>query len=112
MPHLIIEYAAPIAQDCDIQGLVDAAFTGAEQSALFTPSAIKARAIAVNTYNTGGTNQPFIHVEIKLLPGRSGAQKKDLAERVLERITTILPASVAISVELNDLDRDSYSKRA
>lgn len=112
MPHLIITYAAPLKQETDIQNLVDAAFAGAEQSALFTPSAIKARAIAVDTYNTGGTSQPFVHVEIKLLPGRTGAQKKDLAERVLEKITAHVSANVAISIELNDLDRDSYTKRA
>ena len=111
MPHLIIEYAAPLAQETDIQGLVDAAFAGAEASGLFSADHIKVRATPVEHYTTGGTNQPFVHVEIKLLSGRTGAQKKDLAARVLENLTTKLPTT-AISVETNDLDRESYSKRA
>ena len=111
MPHLILAYAAPLKQDTDIQELVDAAFAGAEASNLFTAKDIKVRATPIDSYTTGGTDQPFVHVEIKLLSGRTAAQKKDLATRVLETITAAVPADVAISVETNDLDRDSYSKR-
>lgn len=112
MPHLIIEYAAALEQDTDIKTLVDAAFTAADQSGLFTPADIKVRALPFHAYTTGGTDQPFVHVEVKLLSGRSEAQKKALASSVLEHLKATLPASVAISVETNDLDRGSYSKRA
>jgi len=111
MPHLIIEYAAQPQSDIDVQGIVDGAFSGADETGLFTPRDIKVRAIPYDAFSTGGTNQPFVHVEIKLLSGRTGAQKKDLAERVFAKIIANVPDTVAVSIETNDLDRDSYTKR-
>lgn len=111
MPHLIIEYAAPLKQEIDIQELVDATFDAAKASDLFGTKAIKVRAIPIDAFNTGGTNQAFIHVNIKLLPGRTMEQKKALSERVLANLTANVKEDVAISVEINDLDADSYTKR-
>lgn len=111
MPHIILSYAAPLSAKTDIQKLVEDAFDGAEQSGLFTPAAIKARAISIEHYWTGGTKQLFIHAEIKLLPGRTAEQKKDLAERVFTKLTANVTEDVSISVEINDLDADSYTKR-
>jgi len=111
VPHLIIEYAAPLAQDVDIQSLTEAAFDGANATALFTPAAIKARAHPVEAYWTGGAKQPFVHIEIKLLPGRTNTQKKALSESVFDHITALLKPDIAVSVEVNDLDADVYTKR-
>ena len=112
MPHLIIEYAAPLKDEIDIQKLVEDAFAGAEESDLFDPVDIKVRATPVEDYSTGGTDQAFVHIDIKLLPGRTTAQKKDLAERVLNKVAAIVKNDVAISVEINTLDGDTYTKRA
>ena len=112
MPHLTLEYAAPLKQEIDIQGLVDATFDAAKASDLFGAKAIKVRAIPIDAFNTGGTNQAFIHVNIKLLPGRTTEQKKALSERVLDQVLSIVSEDVAVSVEVNTLDKDTYSKRA
>ncbi|PHS78880.1 MAG: 5-carboxymethyl-2-hydroxymuconate isomerase [Rhodospirillaceae bacterium] len=112
MPHLIIEYAAPLAEDINIQDLVEAVFTGAVQSGLFNTKAIKARAHACDNYWVGGTKQAFVHVEIKLLPGRNNDQKKDLTQRVFDQVSAHVKDDVAISVELNDLDANCYTKHS
>ena len=112
MPHLVIEYATALAQDTDIHALVKDVFAAAESSNLFAPQDIKVRAEDFSAFTTGGTDQMFVHVDIKLLPGRSDVQKKDLSERVLEALTATLPATVAISVETNELHKESYTKRA
>jgi len=112
MPHLIIEYAAPLAQDIDMQTLVEAAFNGAKSTDLFDPAAIKARAHPVDAYWIGDAKQPFVHINIKLLPGRTAAQKKALSESVFEAVAALIPADVAVSVEVNDLDANVYTKRA
>ena len=112
MPHLIIEYAAPLAQGVDMQALVEAAFVGAEATALFTPAAIKARAHPVDDYWIGGGKNPFVHINAKILPGRTTAQKKALSQSVFDAVSALLPADVALSVEINDLDADVYTKRA
>ena len=112
MPHLIIEYAAPLAQDIDMQTLVEAAFNGAKATDLFDPAAIKARAHPVDAYWIGDAKQPFTHINIKLLPGRTNVQKKALSQSVFDAVTALLDADVAVSVEVNDLDADVYTKRA
>lgn len=112
MPHIILEYAAPLGDDTDIQQLVQDAFAGADETGLFTTAAIKARAIPITDYWTGGAKQAFVHTQIKILPGRTAAQKKDLSERVFAKVAARVKDDVAISVEINDLDGDSYSKRA
>jgi len=112
MPHLIIEYAASLGQDVDMQALTEAAFDGANATALFTPAAIKARAHPVEAYWTGGAKQPFVHINVKLLPGRTNEQKKALSESVFDHVTALLKTDVSLSVEVNDLDADVYTKRA
>lgn len=111
MPHLVISYAATLAQDTDMPALVNAVFAAAEASTLFGAKDIKVRAIPVEAYLTGGADQPFVHVEIKLLPGRSDMQRKDLAERVLDTLKATLPATAALSVETVELHKESYAKR-
>jgi len=112
MPHLIIEYAAPLAQDVDMQALVEAAFNAAKATDLFTPAAIKARAHPVDAYWIGGAKQPFMHIDVKILPGRTAVQKKTLSQSVFDAVSALLDADVALSVEVNDLDADAYAKRA
>lgn len=112
MPHLIVEYSTPLADDINIQDLVEAVFEGAVESGLFNLKAIKARAHACDNYCTGGAKQAFVHVEIKLLPGRDEEQKKDLSQRVYEKVSAHVKKDVAISVELNDLDANCYTKRS
>jgi len=46
MPHLVIEYAATLQQQLDIQTLVRNAHQGAINSGLFNPNAVKTRAYA------------------------------------------------------------------
>ena len=79
---------------------------------MFTPAAIKARAHPVDAYWIGGAKQPFVHIEVKLLPGRTNAQKKALSTSVFDHVAKLLEDDVALSVEVNDLDADVYTKRA
>jgi 5-carboxymethyl-2-hydroxymuconate isomerase len=44
MPHLVIEYAEEIIQHPSPQEIMQAAYTGAVKSELFSPSGIKAHA--------------------------------------------------------------------
>ena len=111
MPHFIVEYAAPIAHDIVPQTLVEDACRAGEESGLFGPDDIKGRAHAVEHFLTAGTRQPFVHVDVRLLPGRTDEQKKDLAQRVFDALAARLPANVALSVEVTELHRASYTKR-
>ena len=108
MPHLIIEYARPLENDLDIQTLAETAFDGAVESELFTPANIKSRCHPVDAYWIGGEKQNFIHVNVKLLPGRTEEQKKMLSQKVFDAIKNFV-GDIKTSVEVHDLP-EAYTK--
>ena len=108
MPHLIIEYAQPLEKEISIQKLTETAFDGAVASELFTPANIKSRSHPVEAYWIGGAKQNFIHVNVKLLPGRTEEQKTMLSQKVFDAIKDFA-GNVKTSVEVHDLP-DAYTK--
>lgn len=110
MPHLIIEYADDLASDADIPPLLDAVHAAAVSTGLFDESHIKTRAIAVSHYRTGTGHGPFIHAQLRIKAGRTGAQKRELSAAVLAAIRSRnLPAQV-ITIEVVDMDAATYAK--
>ena len=111
MPHLIIEYSDEIAGEVDFDALLAAAHEGALASGLFPEYDIKTRAIGYTRHRTGQTRDSFVHVTLRLLSGRSDAQKAALSETVLGAIEPLLPKVVSVGVEIVDMHRASYRKR-
>jgi 5-carboxymethyl-2-hydroxymuconate isomerase len=77
----------------------------------------KGRAIHLDRYciGLGDAHDAFVHLEIRLLEGRSAAEKQELGEgslRILEESLTPLTASLAlqITVEVVDIARVGYFK--
>lgn len=110
MPHCIIEHSA----DIDGRTLVPLVHAGALASGLFSAdgSDIKVRSLAYDSYLTGGKHAGFVHVQVRLLSGRTEAQKKTVTAAVLERLAAQGLPGVSITVEAADMDRPSYAKRA
>ena len=111
MPHCIIDYSADVAEQVDIERLLEAVHLGAMDSGLFPEYDIKTRAIAYAHHRTGQTRDSFVHVTVHLLDGRDDAQKAGLSEGVLARIEPMLPGVVSVGVEICDMHRASYRKR-
>ena len=63
---------------------------------------------------TAPAQRGFVHVQLRLLSGRSDAVKKELSDAmaaVLHRLTPQPPGMlVQLSVEIADMDRASYYK--
>jgi 5-carboxymethyl-2-hydroxymuconate isomerase len=57
------------------------------------------------------SQQRFIHVCCKIISGRNLEQRNNLSETVLKNINTLAIKSVSISVEIVDMERESYNKR-
>ena len=108
MPNCIVEHSAEI----DGAALVPLVHRGALESKLFESegSDIKVRAIPYSNYQTGSVNINFVHVTLKILSGRNLDQKSNLSRLVLENIEGLLSSDCSISVEVVDIDRDSYAK--
>jgi 5-carboxymethyl-2-hydroxymuconate isomerase len=110
MPHLIIEVAWDAAQPAQLPPLVDAVHRAVINSALFEPSHVKTRAIPVSCYRNGTDDRPFIHAQLRIKPGRTTEQKRALSAVVLAAIGGQQLDAQVVTVEVVELDADSYAK--
>jgi len=112
MPHFILNYARPMENTVDVQKVCETISEGANESGLFTPAAIKVRAIPVDHYVVGEKGKAdFMHVQARMFTGRTPDQKRALFTILTERLATLLAGNdVAFSMEAIDMDKDTYAK--
>jgi 5-carboxymethyl-2-hydroxymuconate isomerase len=116
MPHLYVEYTDNLAGLPGQQLLTELnAFVCGHPSILYEAD-VKARLLPVSQFEIGSApaNRGFVHVQLRLLAGRTDTAKKELSEgiaAVLHRLTP-QPAGmmVQLSVEIADMDKASYYK--
>lgn len=119
MPHCIIEHSISL----DAQKLLPLVFASVKNSQLFAAdgSDIKVRAMAYQHYwvgqnnlghsNVGQSQADFVHVVLKILSGRTTEQKQQLAQFVLTALLQLQHQGCSYTVEVVDMDRDSYAKQ-
>ncbi len=107
MPHCIVEHSITL----DPQKLLAAVCKGAVESALFETSDIKTRAIAYEHYQTNASQRDFVHVVVKILSGRTSAQQELLSQLVLKQLVALEYSSTSLTVEVVEMQRDSYAKQ-
>ena len=110
MPHCIIEYSAPLCEITPAATLIDAVYRAACDSDLFDNSHIRVRATAYHDYIAGYAADNFIHVTLRILSGRSQQQKSRLTDSVRERLCGLGLSSVSVSVDIRDIDRETYAR--
>lgn len=118
MPHLHLEYTAnltDLAVEKTLLRLNNVLMASGQFGSEFD---IKSRALKVESFQVGTSLSPraFIAVKLSLLSGRSPQVKKQLSESLLAALQDMgeWPADMQIqlSVQLVDMDRESYSKVA
>ena len=118
MPHLHLEYTAnltDLAVEKSLLRLNNVLMASGQFGSEFD---IKSRALKVESFQVGTSLSPraFIAVKLSLLSGRSPQVKKQLSESLLAALQDVgeWPADmqVQLSVQLVDMDRESYSKVA
>ena len=116
MPHLHLEYTANLTQldtDMALLRLNHALVASGQFGAEFD---IKSRSFKVESFRVGtGMNaRGFVAVRLALLSGRSAQVKKQLSDSLLAALQDLgdWPADlqVQLSVQVVDMDRDSYGK--
>ncbi|QDF75755.1 MULTISPECIES: 5-carboxymethyl-2-hydroxymuconate Delta-isomerase [Shewanella] len=112
MPHCIVEYSAPLAQQIAISALVKAVHQGAIESELFEPAAIKTRAYGAEYSCVGEIEDAsFIHITLKIMPGRTDEQKQLLLQTIDRRIAPLCSQVSSITIEVLDIAKAHYFKR-
>ena len=83
--------------------LTEAVYQGALVSGLFEASHIRVRALAYQSFFPGYAVDDFIHVNLRILSGRSSQQKKQLTEAVLTELEDLGLASISLTVEVAEV---------
>lgn len=115
MPHLTLEYTRNLS-GFDAARALAAVNEAMFDSGLFSEPDIKSRAIGLDEFQVGVLpgRRGFIHVRVAMLAGRSGDERKQLADAVLVALTSAVDGEpgmeLQISVETTELDRPSYAK--
>lgn len=110
MPHIIVEYAEQITDGIQIDSILQVVHQSIADSGLFKANQIKSRAYPFRTFTNAGGSEPYIHIQARIKSGRDAGNKKQLGEVVLTGLSSLsIPASV-ITIEVIDMDRDSYGK--
>ena len=73
---------------------------------LFKPETIKVRVLAMQAMVVAGKGKPYIHVELKLLSGRTEQQKKHIAMLIKSALRKY---QQPLSVEVVDLSESYFS---
>jgi 5-carboxymethyl-2-hydroxymuconate isomerase len=115
MPHLIIEYAQKLEESLSITALVSAAQQAMDETGLFASHAIKTRALPFRDFIAGGAVEgsggSFIHAEVRIFEGRTAEQREALSAAVFNCLCRQAEEVPAISVEVREMEKSSYSKR-
>lgn len=113
MPHLNIEYSANLADELDVQGLVDRIHETALSTGIFPLGGVRTRAEPRCYYRiaNGDPSAGYIHMIVRIGHGRDFEVRRSAGDRIFEALcdfTTSLYASrpLALSFELHEIPPD------
>jgi len=110
MPHIIVEYPQGIVDDNSVDAVLQTIHQSIADSGLFKADQIKARAYPFRQFTNAGGNDPYIHIQARIKSGRDADNKKQLSDLVMAGLAPLnLPVAV-VTIEIIDMDRDSYGK--
>lgn len=117
MPQLAIEYSSNLAGAFDARGFalhMHALVVATVDTGLHN---CKTRLIELGhvVIGDGSPDHAMIHVDLRILSGRSEAQKQALGQAVLaalqEAVSDLRTLKLQLTVEVRDLDRANYHKK-
>lgn len=115
MPHLVMEYTGNLS--IDAQPTLLRLNQALVASGHFEENAIKARAVRLQNYLVGTDTQAqrgFVALRLAILTGRSLEDKKQISDllgaAMRKDLTLVADTQVQITVEVVDMQRESYYK--
>ena len=110
MPHAIVEYSANLEEKLDLDGLIDAVHEACIGTGVFPLTGMRTRGARRDHYkiSNGKIDACFIHLQLKLGPGREEDVKKQAMEHVFgalqDYVQPLMDKSpVALSIEIFEL---------
>ena len=110
MPHIIVEYSELAIPEQEVDRVLRAVHASVEDSDLFENSHIRTRAYPFKDYTHGDGVEPYIHIQARIKSGRDADMKKRLSNGIIQSVSRMSIAVSVITVEVIDMDRESYGK--
>ena len=110
MPHIIVEYSEQLIEDAEVRSMLQIIHQSIADSGLFEVNHIKTRAYPFKEFTNAGGKNPYIHIQARIKSGRDGDNKKRLGQEILAGLKTLNIQASVVTVEIIDMDRDSYGK--
>lgn len=117
MPHLYVEYSANLQPALPEAALLEQLNHAVCSHPTITDEAdVKSRIRADQTYRIGldSTGRAYVHVELRLMAGRSAEVKKALSDAIAQVLRTAVPEvpglEIQLSADIVDMDKGSYFK--
>ena len=116
MPHMIVEYTQNLTGLNEAQLMTELNAVVCSNPTVADEADLKTRIYALQQYciGTNSTNRGFVHVQLRLLAGRTPEVKKQLSDAIGAVLRQHVPQPaglmVQLSVEIADMDRGSYYK--
>lgn len=119
MPHLILHYSANVARFIAAEQIFAELHQQLAQLTGLDIAKFKSRAMSYDDFRVGdgSPNNAFVHLDLRLLGGRDVAVKQETADAALavlrDRLSpTVSSVACQITVDVHDLDPDTYRKAA
>ena len=111
MPHIIIEYSDNIENKMDLDALIEKVHATAIETGVFPIGGLRVRAAKRENYKIGDghPDNGFVHVELKIGPGRDRETKISALNQIFGTVEEHLKplhenGPLAMSAELNEFD--------
>lgn len=111
MPHLIIEYSKNLRDAIGPDAMVDALHTAAVATGEFPAMSLRTRAVERDCYRVGDGHPEngFVHIVLRIRPGRERARKTEIGEAVFAAALAHLKSTfetrpLGLTFEVQDID--------
>lgn len=110
MPHIVVEYSAPLAARVDVPSLIKTLHQTLA-SAGIDEARIKTRAHPLTDVIVGGGKPGMVHVVLNLLKGRDLPTRKAYGEALYEALHAAIDPAVpgcALTLEVREMEPETY----
>jgi len=118
MPHVVVEYSANLEEELDIRALLKKIHDAVLASGVFKISAVLTRAERREVYviADGDPDNAFMHIDVRMGPGRDAATRMSVAQGVLDTIVTetrevFARTGLGLSVEVREIDNSAAVRK-
>lgn len=111
MPHIILEYSGNIEEQMGLDTLIEKVHASAVETGIFPLGGLRVRAARRDHFKLadGHPDNGFVHMELKIGPGRDRATKISALSQIFATVEEHLKplyenGPLAVSAELNEFD--------